>query len=1607
MEGIKPTLPDFDGNSVIFKDIASGIDLKYTVSSFNIKEEIIFKSKPILSEINFDIRLKNVSFSGKDEAKFIFKKEKFSLKVGKINLKDKAGKEGRNIALTSTLSEKGDKVQLKLRLDKEFLENTKTEYPVILDPSFEVIPEEDLYIDEAGNKYYNENLLVGKEIIDSSITTFTSLMRFELPTLPDNIEINSATLSLCPIEKGNNPSPITDIYNVTSSWPEGPLFIPPPTLGSIQGFINLTNLGESGFSPIVTLPNSLIEGWLTDPISNNGLALIERIPNSSENPIPMKFESSRGTCQTVLTVIYTEIIGDQSKLGFSEHETFFNPPSTVFDVSANLRNGNLIIEQVEYTPYPTKTTFANATITSLYNSRSEDTGWFGKKRISLLESSLFDIVLNDHIKFKDPTGAIFNFIYDQAENIYIAESNSLMTIKDIGGVFQLTEGYFNITKFSLDGRLLETKSKGYKTQFGWSNIFGFDRITTITNPNGSTTTINYDVTGKVESITYPDGSVNYTYSQDKLTQIFSSKGFSMTFGWDENDNVFSVTDPRGSIWYYDCAQNGKCLNSHDETGLSEIYNYYSNYTEVINENNIKNQVHFREDGILTEERTIYPSSADVLIYSYDSSNNIIGMAENPELYTIISYIDHNFPNYLKDYVNGEYTTTRTILLDPETGEIIQTQFSMITPAISQSTVIYDFNGNLISINNNGNITNITYNLEDDSFPKTKEIITPAGRKMKLIYDAQNNLISISDACNSEFSIEYPSGTSVKISSPEGKWNEITFSQCCGKISKTEDFYGETNYEYDANGNLTKLINPDGTETKYKYDRYSRMLEIDWNGKRVGYNYTLEGKLSSLIDERGRPQFSIIYDENERTSKVIDYYGNIVREYTYETEPGRERYPKEMKDAYGRINKMRYLNEGLLDYIEFWDGTRIEYKYDKSGRTTKAGNIEYHYNLSDKLERKVTGGNKFSVETLYGYDPDELPIDYFIKPDDATSELYNYSGRSIHYTVDECFNVTKIEEKYFDKNNQPLPFGVVETFEYDKDHLLTKRVSTNTTYEYDEIGRLKKITNPKHPEMNYEYTYDSMHRITSDTRWFYEYDTYGQLTKAYRGDKVCTYEYDIGGNMTRKTLTDPTGTYAYHYEYDEMNRVTEVTNPDSSTSEYFYNLPEYPDINAMLGPTKIKNFAPNGELQNEIHIEYSPLNFPKNIKVYDQAGNIIDFTDIAYDVEGRRIGMGDRSFYYEGEHLISEFREGDTNDPTDNLLLNYTYYATAPILMQVNPIPGISGEGLYSELFYNDYIGSVVGTTDDPLLNEPLKAKNGYYPYGTIEHSEGISYNPLKFAGSYYEPTPISYESPPVDEMYSMGTRMYDSTTCRFLTADIWGPGILSDPWTIHSYHYCKNDPVNKIDPMGLVSKEKCGTLNCEMNDLISKMLSNLATAKGSSFRWSDITGIAVSCGSAIAGLYTALVGGGDTISVLGIAVSAVAAGIAIGLASLIACAYSIYGYFNSQSTSHIEAMDNVVSTCQKICKKLLEMNGQDSTGKFTSLSCVYSSRESQIYINYNFWGMFHPQQWSNDCSKIGENITNVKKAFQKSEKYDSRLKDLWAQTVPTYLENPSGGNCGK
>lgn len=314
----------------------------------------------------------------------------------------------------------------------------------------------------------------------------------------------------------------------------------------------------------------------------------------------------------------------------------------------------------------------------------------------------------------------------------------------------------------------------------------------------------------------------------------------------------------------------------------------------------------------------------------------------------------------------------------------------------------------------------------------------------------------------------------------------------------------------------------------------------------------------------------------------------------------------------------------------------------------------------------------------------------------------------------------------------------------------------------------------------------------------------------------------------------------------------------------------------------------------------------------------------------------------------------------------------------SPIPGVSNQGTYTELFYLNHNESVVGTTDDPLLNQPLKTKNGYYPYGTIEYSEGTSYNPLKFAGSYYEPTPNSYESPPVDQMYSMGTRMYDTTTCRFLTADIWGPGVLSDPWTLHSYHYCKNDPVNRVDPWGLnPTKKTCNELACDLEREADEMIKNLTEVKREMCYFRDANFVSctiavVSLGAAIAGLFATL--GGSAVGY--VLASKVVAISSLGLAALsflIACLNLIFG--TEYTWKGLEkSLTDAADSCRTICKILDEMRNRDPK------EC---SAQAKAYMNFN-WGVCK----SEACDEKKRSTNQLKEDFKNSPRYVDNLMQL-------------------
>ncbi len=84
----------------------------------------------------------------------------------------------------------------------------------------------------------------------------------------------------------------------------------------------------------------------------------------------------------------------------------------------------------------------------------------------------------------------------------------------------------------------------------------------------------------------------------------------------------------------------------------------------------------------------------------------------------------------------------------------------------------------------------------------------------------------------------------------------------------------------------------------------------------------------------------------------------------------------------------------------------------------------------------------------------------------------------------------------------------------------------------------------------------------------------------------------------------------------------------------------------------------------------------------------------------------------------------------------------------------------------------------------------YEPYGDLIATEGteLTENPFMFTGQWYDAEL---------GQYYLRARMYSPKTMRFTTRDpVFGRP--QETLTLHKYLYCGNDPINRIDPWGLI-----------------------------------------------------------------------------------------------------------------------------------------------------------------------------------------------------------------
>lgn len=392
-----------------------------------------------------------------------------------------------------------------------------------------------------------------------------------------------------------------------------------------------------------------------------------------------------------------------------------------------------------------------------------------------------------------------------------------------------------------------------------------------------------------------------------------------------------------------------------------------------------------------------------------------------------------------------------------------------------------------------------------------------------------------------------------------------------KVTKTDGNGHVETSEYDRSGNLVTMTRASGglnLVTTYGYDLMGRQTsEIIQRGDTTIENlstYDAMGRLIDTIEDSG--------GLNLLTHREYDSYGNL----TKVTNP-RGYVTKLEYDARNRLVKQTEA-EGILNLVSAWtyDGngnvltekdanekvTTHEYNdYSRRIRTLDAENYETLYtpdvagrvtNVKRALAPTPNGAGPF-YEVAITYDSLSRVLTRKVAPTSTGLDPLNPAvaglTTSIDYGPTSGCNCTTSTPGTSLPNKITDPAGKLTFFQYDKRNRLLKRIrkvtdvnaapdgdDAVTSYEYDPVGNLKKITGPEGEQI--EYAYDAADRKSSRT-----------LVDSVHGNITTTYGLDGADNVVTVTNLDGGVTTI---TYDKANRPSLVNDTIGSIVKMSYD-----------------------------------------------------------------------------------------------------------------------------------------------------------------------------------------------------------------------------------------------------------------------------------------------------------------------------------------------------------------------------------------------------------------------------------------------------------------------
>ena len=659
-----------------------------------------------------------------------------------------------------------------------------------------------------------------------------------------------------------------------------------------------------------------------------------------------------------------------------------------------------------------------------------------------------------------------------------------------------------------EGPLCPSVDSWENFQEGWRFFGGTVVATTVTKPDGRTSTNEFNARGMTTDRIDPQGQ--------RLSRTL-----------DAANRLTELTDALGRRWKYAYDAEGKPVEETDPLGRVTQFSYDPTWRLVT--------------SITRFDEADQPQSWQ---FTYDTVKGTLLTAKNPlNETTSFTYTPR-----------GELETERSPL-DQVTrfeygpsGDLLK----IIDPLGNASRFGYDRAGRLVAETDPSNLqTSYGYNGMDQLTDVTDALAQVTG----LDYDPAGRLASATNARGKSIeSYEYDDFDRLTRRTDALGLSTLYEYDAAGRLEKMTDRRGlETEYAYDDQDRIVSITRPEGV-TRIRYDAVGRLSEISEPDSTLTYTYDAADRLIREVQTTAGVQAEITYQYDALDRRISRTLTGVVGETTtYGYDPANRLrsmvYRGETTtfdyDPAGRL-RLKTLPNGIRQELTYDDVDRLLAIVHRNPDDTVIDAITYRYDANGRRIAQVSDRSPL---------PDAVFTAVYDDADRMTAITFTATGETFDLGYDEDGNLaTKAERGVpgnvtlyaWDSRNRLTSIlgpGVEATFDYDAlDRRSARTVNgRRTDYIYDGLQVIGELTDgrmiglltslgideviARYPQAGSRYYLtDALNTVIAQTRAdrsiqnSYLYSAWGETTSVGPDES----------NPIQYTARENDGTGLYHY-----------------------------------------------------------------------------------------------------------------------------------------------------------------------------------------------------------------------------------------------------------------------------------------------------------------------------------------------------------------------------------------------------------------------------------------------------------------------------------------------